>query len=45
MACKFYDRCGYMFKEKYCSGFKPVWLGCGAYIKFKEEETEHNPYW
>ena len=44
MACKYFDKCEYMFKEKYCSGFKPVWMGCGAYIRF-EEEKNYNPYW
>lgn len=39
MACEYFDKCGYRFKEKFCSGSKPVWAECGAYLKFKEEET------
>lgn len=45
MACKYFDKCNYRFKEKFCSGLTPVWMECGQYIDFKKQEVEHNPYW
>lgn len=45
MGCEYFDKCDYRFKEKFCSEVHPVLENCGMYLKFKEEESKHNPYW
>ena len=45
MACEYFNKCNYRFKEEVCSGSIPVCVECKAYLEFKEEEEKYNPYW